>query len=99
MNTNRRPCIYITFKPYFIKVLHCFPLITYISTGENLSLEKDAVDEKSLGPKMCSPANIDEVEVEGTDGRGKKTHVMCINTGLTAKHHGQCCQLPPRPLR
>lgn len=66
--------------------------MTYTSTVENLSLEKDAVDEKSLGPKMCSPANIDGVE--GTAGRGKKTHVMCINTGLAAHHHKTQTMLP-----
>lgn len=66
--------------------------MTYTSTGENLSLEKDAVDEKSLGPKMCFLANIDEVE--GSVGRGKKTHVMCINTGLAAHHRKTQTMLP-----
>lgn len=82
----------IIFKSYVIKVLHSLPFMTCPSTGENLSLENDAVDEKSLGPKMWSPANIDEVE--GAVGGGKKTHVMCINTGPAAHHHKTQTMLP-----
>lgn len=66
--------------------------MTYTSTGENRSLEQDAADEKSLGPKLCSLANIDEVE--GALGRGKKTQLMCINAGLAAHHRKTQTMLP-----